>query len=279
MGSEHKNVTPAVQAANRSNSADSTGPTTDSGKEKSKMNAFKSGKYARRPDPVELLLNGHSEEEEAERDHLRADVIRRYQPPDAFAQQRAEELADLQLELRRLERAKEAIGRRERELLELEQRRRAFRLKQGGLAAGAKEVHEVGLLNLPDSPGKFREMLRTLRSFLDQDWNGGDIEPFLNRLYGKDAVAWRGMRLRWAVADYLKAENQEDVERARQNFVLEVEREIEQVREELAICELEQGPLSPAGQATRLLEVMGSRKWSWVRHQENFLLQSIDRKV
>jgi hypothetical protein len=67
MGTIHKTITAAVLAANQANSAASTGPATESGKEQSKMNAFKKGKYARWPDPVELLLREHTEEEEAER--------------------------------------------------------------------------------------------------------------------------------------------------------------------------------------------------------------------
>jgi hypothetical protein len=119
MGTIHKTVTPAVLAANSANSAASTGPASDAGKEQSKMNAFKNGKYARRPDPVELLLRDHTEEEEAEREELRADAVRCYQPRDKFARRQAEEMADLQFELRRLERAKEVMLARE-QLLELE---------------------------------------------------------------------------------------------------------------------------------------------------------------
>ncbi|HUI42804.1 MAG TPA: hypothetical protein VL523_12630, partial [Terriglobia bacterium] len=55
--------------------------------------------------------------------------------------------------------------------------------------------------------------------------------------------------------------------------------QIEDARENLARCELEQGELSPAGQATRLLEATHSRAWAWVRQQENFLRSSIEKKV
>jgi hypothetical protein len=277
MGAIHKTVTAAVLAANQANSAASTGPATEAGKEQSKMNAFKSGKYARRPDPVELLLKGHTEEEEAERQELRAAMVRCYQPPDDFGRLQAEELADLQFEVCRMERAWEVVLARERELLELEQRKRALRLKaRGAEQAHTREIYKSGLANQPDSPGKFREMLEVLESLVRQDWSARDVHFFLDRLYGD---SWRGVRLNRAFTRAEESENDEAHERAERDFVLEAEREIELVREELAICEQEQGPLSAAGEAARLLEAMGSRKWSSMRQREMFLRRSIDRKV
>jgi hypothetical protein len=279
MGTIHKTVTPAVLAANQANSAASTGPVTDSGREQSKMNAFKNGKYARRPNPIELLLKDHSEEEEAEREELRAEMIRCYGPPDDFARLQAEELADFQFELRRLERAQEAVLTRERELLQLEQRKRALRLKQDTVEAPSKEVNDCGLVSQPDSPGKLREMLRVLEALVEQDWEIGNARLLVQRLYGEAARNWRGVRVRRALNRAEKAESDEERECANRDFQTEVKREIEWVREELAICELEQGPLSPAGEAARLLEAMNSRKWSSMRQREMFLRRSIDRKV
>ena len=280
MGTIHKTVTPAVLAANQANSAASTGPASESGKEQSKMNAFKNGKYAWRPDPVELLLRGYTEEEAAEREELRAEMVRCYQPADDFARLQAQELADLQFELRRLERAQEVVLARERELLALEQRRRALRLREG-VEATSREVNERGFVGQPDSPGKFHAMLRVLGTFVEEGRMAktDDVWILLKRLYGDGERAWRGVRMRWAVADAEKAESDEEQERATQDFLREAKREIELVREELAICELEQGPLSQAGEAARLLEAMGSRKWSWMRQREMFLRRSIDRKV
>jgi hypothetical protein len=70
---------------------------------------------------------------------MRADAVRCYQPPDEFACRQAEEMADLQFELRRLERAKEVMLARERELLAREQRKRALRLKLSGQSSGGGE--------------------------------------------------------------------------------------------------------------------------------------------
>ena len=279
MGTIHKTVTRAVLAANQANSAASTGPATESGQEQSKMNAFKSGKYARRPDPVELLLKDHTAEEEAEREELREEMVRCYQPPDDFARLQVEELADLQFERRRLERAQEVVLRRERELLTLEQRQRAFGLKHGCPAAGYDQVVDGGLVRLSNSPGKFKEMLRILQWLLDGDGGTQDARLQLHYLFGRGAGVWRGQRL-WAALQRAEgAETEESLQQASQRFRKEVEHEIERVGEELAICEREQGPLSQAGEAARLLEAMGSRRWSWMRQREMFLRRSIDRKV
>lgn len=279
MASIEKEVTDEVREANRLNSAASTGPVTEAGKKHSSMNALKHGRYAKRIDPVKRLLEDLSQEEEAEREALCADAVGRYEPPDAFAEQQAEELAHLQFELLRLEAVKQAIWLRERELLELEQRRRALRLKEEGVKARSNEIYDCGLVSQPDSPGKFRGMLRVLESLLEGQRVIEDVRTSLYQLYGDSKRAWRGVRLRWALNRADKAESDEDREQAGRQFNLEVEKEIELVREELAICKLEQGPLSQAGQAARLLEVMNSRKWSWMRQQENFLMRSIDRKL
>jgi len=76
------------------------------------------------------------------------------------------------------------------------------------------------------------------------------------RLYGDRERAWRGVRPGWAVQAGDQAESDEERERGKRDFEREVPREIEQVREELEICELEQ---KKAEQAARLPEAVGRR--------------------
>jgi hypothetical protein len=201
MGRIHKTMTPAAEAANRSNGAESGGPASDPGKERSKMNALKHGRFADRPDPVELLLAQPSPEEEAERQALRAELVERYQPPDAFAEQAAEELADLRFELLRLERVKQALWQRERELLELEQRRRAravqHRVQEAADQVSHDEVQKTGLMQAPESPGKYREMVVALewaKVEMDRrDFRGA--WSTLATVYGDLTPSWRGQKL------------------------------------------------------------------------------------
>jgi hypothetical protein len=291
MARIQKTMTPAAEAANRVNGAESGGPASDPGKERSKMNALKHGKFARRPDPAALLLAEASPEEEAEREALRAEVVERYQPPDAFAEQAAEELADLRFELRRLERVKQVLWQRERELLELERRRRAqtieHRVQEVTDGISHHEVERRGLMQAPESPGKYRELLLAL------DWLKVQMDrrqfqlawAALATIYGDSAPSWRGERLLYFVRNCQKAaakaspEAKAEVELLLSQFHVMLTDELHWVKTKLELCELEQGPLSEAGQAMRLLEATSSRKWGWVRQQENFLRRSIDRRL
>jgi hypothetical protein len=58
-----------------------------------------------------------------------------------------------------------------------------------------------------------------------------------------------------------------------------VQQEIADTQAEREAWEEENGEMSEAEEAARLLEAASGRKWSWVRQQENLLRRSIDRKV
>ena len=312
MGNIQKTMTEAAQAANQSNGRQSSGPASADGKERSKMNALKHGKYATRPDPVKLLLDAgygsdygatygrgrgrgkaatrNAEEaaaaDETERARLRAEMVRCYAPRDDFARLQAEELADLKFELLRLERVKEVMWRRERELLEVEQRRRRLAAQGGGgIATADGDVARQGYISLPDSPAKLLGM-RTMLGYIvrqadEEQLNAKAVQRWLNYLYGGEHESLCGSRLRHAAAEAASApaDNPQAVQEARESLKAAAASQLDRVEEQLAICLMEEGPLSEAGQAARLLEATSSRKWGWLRTQENFLRRSIDRKV
>src|SRR5688572_1508845 len=78
-------ATPAQIQANRENSHRSTGPQTDTGKERSSRNSYKHGLTSSK-----VILPG---EDPAEYDAFRADILEQYQPANATEQILAEELA------------------------------------------------------------------------------------------------------------------------------------------------------------------------------------------
>jgi hypothetical protein len=197
----HNTVTPAKLAANRANDAESHGPSTDEGKDHAKMNALKHGRAAARPDPVALFLTDSTEPEEAERQALRQETLRRYQPADDFAASEATELADLRFELVRLGRVREVVWKRERELLELGERRRQRDLQYSALEATREAVRLRGLLSLPDSPAKWRETLDELGRLQGRVERRAFDEALesIRLLYGRKDPMWRGERL-WKLA-------------------------------------------------------------------------------
>jgi hypothetical protein len=285
MALNHKTVTEAARAASQANGAKSRGPRTEKGKKRSKMNALKHGKYAQRPTAAELLLAGDPEKEQAEREALRREMVRRYQPADSFAAQQAEELADLHFELGKIQRAQQVIWERERELLELEQGRRRLAVRRRvteSCAAARHEVESRGLLGVADTPSKLGELLVLLdvvRLFLRRQ-EFEKAESCASTLYGSGPdSSWRGE----ALLKRLRRCRERGPGAEAEPFLRQIETilddETEEARQRLELCELEQGELGPAGQAARLLEATHSRRWAWVWQQETFLRRAIDRKV
>ena len=78
-------ATPAQILANRANSERSTGPKTETGKERSSRNSFRHGLTSSK-----IVLPG---EDPAEYDAFRADILEQYKPANATEQILAEELA------------------------------------------------------------------------------------------------------------------------------------------------------------------------------------------
>jgi len=95
-----KEATPAQVAANRSNAQRSTGPKTAEGRSRSSQNALRHGIYARQGVAVTC---GPFEEDTAEVADFLRDVLDALAPRDVLEVQRANRIAMLQLQERRLD--------------------------------------------------------------------------------------------------------------------------------------------------------------------------------
>lgn len=252
MSMIHHTVTPEKLAANRLNAGKSAGPATPEGKEHAKMNAFKHGRAAARPSPAALMLADCTAPEEAERQALRQQTLRAYlsagQPADDFAAAEATELADLRFELARLARVREVVWQRERELLELEQRR-LRQLHQRAVGATLGVVKGSGLLGLPDSPAKWPACRRALEllaaQFAQRQFDSA--KDRLMEIFGAEDSLRRGNQLWKLVLECRKQPEGAAFEAAYQRLQERLTDEIAGVQESLELCQLEQGPLSEAG--------------------------------
>lgn len=175
--------TPASVEARQLNSLKSTGPRTESGKDRAKFNS----RY-----PVRLL--GLAEARVLNQDvgaaeRLFHDLIAPYPNAPPVLVMHFEDLARRHLELEAWERIRDA---------QLEQRwvqnhlmrRRLFLEMERDLEGTTKQFLEEGIYTLPDSPAKFRKLANCLE-LLQAHLRGADfqMEPVLHYLYGKDLDA------------------------------------------------------------------------------------------
>lgn len=192
--SDQATVSDRRLAANRANAQKSTGPRTEAGKEYSRLNAVKHGRYAGRPDAALLLMCSYSDEENADRQDLREECLRCYEPADDFAAAEVEALADLRFELRRLEGVKSVLWGYEERLLNIEMLKRHRALYGPCVDGTAREVTAGGLVSVPDSFGKFCEITRRLNLARGRI-QAGDFDgaaSWLRSVSGFADVLWRG---------------------------------------------------------------------------------------
>jgi hypothetical protein len=160
--------------ANRDNAKKSTGPRTLTGKLRSSQNALKHGRYCGQGRSYTRSLNesmrelGEDPGEFAEiEDGLRTSFL----PTNEVQKTLVHQIALLQWQRRRLERAQAALAARRLQKLEIERERESLQVNQKISAKIPTLVLRAGLLwHLEDSPTKFQkllEWLEVLQSYLD----------------------------------------------------------------------------------------------------------------
>ena len=170
-------------AANRANAQRSTGPRTEAGKGRSRLNGLK-----RRPVRLMGLAEARTlNQEPMAAEELYRELIKPFEPVPAIVARHFQDQARLYLELEAWERIRDAQleDRWQHGLIE---RRRQFYDMDRDLKGGLKEMLEGGLIGLENSGGKFKKVavyLAALKEHLDRR-EFGSIAPILQTLYGKD---------------------------------------------------------------------------------------------
>jgi hypothetical protein len=183
-------VSAAKRAANRENAQKCTGPRTLAGRSRSSQNAFKYGRYAGQSGTYiqslhkrRLELNENPTEVDQIEDGLRTSFL----PTNEAQQTLVHEIALLQWQRRRLERAQAALVARRIQKLAIECERESLQVSQKISAQIPTGQLRIGLLwQQEDSPTKFQkllEWLELLRGYMDiQDYAAA--EAVIGWIYG-----------------------------------------------------------------------------------------------
>ena len=180
-----REVTPRMAEANRHNAQKSTGPRTPEGKQNVAYNALQHGLYAK--PCLQFMLA--ADEDPNELQQILAGLTDSFHPFTPAQHMLVEDLAMLRWEKRRNQRAQAAAISYEMEQLDIatEELRKQRDREESGMSFDRAEVEQKGLINMPDCPGKFRQIRDTLKLLLEQvdgKQYKVDATPSLILLYG-----------------------------------------------------------------------------------------------
>ncbi len=170
--------------ANRQNARRSTGPRTPAGKARAALNALDHGRYAHSP---EAAMNALGEDPEDFR-RLLDELTESYQPANAAERLQLERIAWLHWEDRRNHYTRLWKLAYKQEEMRLERERQWLAANSRNCAASRDELMETGLINRPDSPAKFSQLLEyvgTLIGSIQKKDFTLDYTPLVQLIYGK----------------------------------------------------------------------------------------------
>jgi hypothetical protein len=292
-------LTPELLAAARQNGQRSTGPTSDAGKENSRLNALKHGQRAS-PENHSLVMLALAEDPQ-EFDDLKLELMTTYGPGDALWEKQIDDLARLYWRRQRLERAQEGMMRRA--LLAVEEWQHRRRQEIAGATFGPAQAHMLDI-DMPDSadPGV---RLRKLLSYLEIVREQAKQRTFFPRQHAvletlyQGMLGWRPARLCRLLrlfgdpterAERKDGENEECRKLGERGGAIEeageagyeellrlLEEETAYVREEFEYAEKVNEEKAAAERDAALAPV--GEAWSTMVRQQAALDRSIDRKV
>jgi hypothetical protein len=174
----HRRTTETGAVASRANGAKSTGPATEPGKLRSRMNALEHGMRAE----VSLVVP-ELRESDQELEDLQMQFLRKLQPQDDFEGALVEQMVENRWRRRRVLRAESSLLVARRFQFDIEHSQlRAGESRSPGSAGELGLAQEVGLASLPNSSAKFGFILQCLRAARRTVESDGFSDPGLKCL-------------------------------------------------------------------------------------------------
>jgi hypothetical protein len=267
-------VSPPQLEANRRNALASTGPRTEAGKRRSRLNALVHGRYARTVPKALWALGEDPREYEA----LLQELLEAHQPRNSSERMLVEDIASLRWQRRRAERAQTAKQARALEALEFERRRQAIEMRRTDAPVPFVTL-KLGVRTLKNSPGKFRMLL----SYLETLFASAESRQFpaggkdmLRTIYGV-APAATGIEIisLWEQLAKSKPTSPDDLRAL--IFCTKLRREIECVKEEFELYKAEHVELSETKRDAALAPA--GADWRLMLRQMNSIDRQIERKT
>jgi len=188
-------LTPARLEAARRNAQRSTGPRTQAGKQRMRMNALKHGCDAA-PENEAAVMRALGEDPQRFA-ALKDDLMSAYGPGDALWEQQLEDLAKLYWRRQRIERMQTGLMRRALEAIEERQRERSKQIAAATFDPCHGAAMDIDLGDPADPPVRLR-LLLSLLGVLRQQVRQGVFKPrqyYLMKTYYQGEIGWRPARL------------------------------------------------------------------------------------
>jgi len=290
-------LTPQRLDAARRNSQHSTGPRSEAGKQRMRMNALQHGGDAA-PENEAAVMRALGEDPE-EYEAFERELATAYGPGDALWKQQLADLAKLYWRRNRIERMETGLMRRALQAVEERQRERLMEIAEATFDPSHAAAMEMDLVQPTDPPVRLRMLLSLLGVLREQVrqrvFKPGQRQQFAT--YYEGEIGWRPARFRhllWLFSERAKAEQQG--EQALDGFVSQhfeggeaavevcceellglLEEEIADVEEQFQ-HEVETQEERDAAERDACLAPEG-KTWEMLLRQEAALDRSIDRKV
>ena len=179
--------------ARRRNAQKSTGPRTQRGKRRAALNASK-GRAPRSGPPPTMLALG---ENPSQYERLLRELVQAHQPANSAERLLVEDIALLRLRKQRNQRAQNGLILKNLEKLAHERYARQEEISHESSGFSYEQAEETGLLNIEDSPAKFKEVARLLDLLIaavDRGEFTEDGSEMLQMLFGPNP-SMRGARI------------------------------------------------------------------------------------